>query len=114
MMMLMIVDDNSDIRGLIRSFTEDLATGVVECADGSQALRIYAEHKPDWVLMDIEMPGLDGITATRQIRTAFPDARVLIVTQYDDRESREEASRAGACGYVLKENLFELRRILRG
>jgi CheY-like chemotaxis protein len=109
---LMIVDDNPGMRRLIRSITGDLAASVVECADGSEALEAYAAHKPDWVLMDIEMPTLDGISATREITLAFPDARILIVTEYDDPDWREEARRAGACGYVLKESLPELRRIL--
>lgn len=113
-MKLMIVDDNPDMRRLIRSITSDLATCIVECADGAEAIQAYAAHKPDWVLMDIEMAALDGISAARRITLAFPDARVLIVTEYDDPDWRDEAWRAGACGYVLKENLSELRRILQG
>jgi CheY-like chemotaxis protein len=112
MMRLMIVDDNPGMRRLIRNITWDLAASVVECADGSEALDAYGAHKPDWVLMDIEMATLDGISATKEITLAFPDARILIVTEYDDPNWREEALRAGACGYVLKENLQELRQIL--
>ena len=62
--------------------------------------------------MDIEMKTLDGISATRQIKRTFPDARIVMVTEYDNDDWREEARRAGACEYVLKENLFALRRIL--
>lgn len=113
-MKLMIVDDSADMRRLIRSILSDLADSVVECADGCEALQTYAAHKPDWVLMDIEMPALDGISATRRITLAFPEARILIVTEYDDADWREEAWRAGACGYVLKESLAGLRRILQG
>ena len=113
MMRLMIVDDNVDMRRLIKCIVGDLASAIVECADGCQALDAYAENRPDLVLMDIEMAIVDGIRATRDITQAFPDARILIVTEYDDPNWREEARRAGAHGYVLKENLQELRRLLR-
>jgi NarL family two-component system response regulator LiaR len=113
MLKLMIVDDNPDMRRLIRSIVSDLADYIVECADGTQALHSYAAHKPDWVLMDIEMKPLDGISATREIKTAFPDAQIMIVTEYDDPDWREEARHAGACAYVLKENLADVRRTLQ-
>jgi CheY-like chemotaxis protein len=113
MLSLLIVDDNADMRRLIRSIVSDLASYIVECGDGSQAIQAYAAHKPDWVLMDIEMPALDGISATQEIKSGFPDARIVIVTEYDDANWREEARQAGACAYVLKENLPEVRRILQ-
>jgi CheY-like chemotaxis protein len=112
MMSLMIVEDNEPMRRMIRSVVADLAERIDECGDGAEAYARYADRRPDWVLMDIAMPGLDGITATLQIISAFPDARVLIVTDYDTVELRAAAREAGACGYVLKENLLELRRLL--
>jgi len=113
MLSVMIVDDNPDMRRLIKSIISDIASSVVECADGSQAIQAYAEHRPDWVLMDIEMKPVDGISATREIKSAFPAARILIVTEYNDPDWREEARLAGAAGYVLKDNLAEVRRILQ-
>ena len=106
------MEDNYQMRRLIKSIVGDLADMSFECGDGSEALEAYRTHKPDWVLMDIEMKTLDGISATRQIKAAFPDARVVIVTEYDNADWRFEASDAGACGYVLKENLLDVRRIL--
>ena len=76
------------------------------------AYAAYAAHRPDWVLMDIQLPGLDGIAATAQIRAAFPDARILVVSGYGDVRLRAAAREAGACGYVLKEDLLEIRRRL--
>lgn len=111
-MKLLIVDDNTEMRKLMRSLLEGLAEEIFECSDGSQAFAAYTLHRPDWVLMDIEMPQTDGITASRQLTNAFPAARVLVVTKYDDEEMREEAANAGACGYVLKENLPALRNFL--
>lgn len=111
-MRLMIVDDNADMRRLIKTITHGLADSFIECSDGLQALQQYAAQKPDWVLMDIEMPTLDGIAATKEIKLAFPSARILIVTEYDDAYWREESERAGACGYVLKDSLSQLRSLL--
>jgi DNA-binding NarL/FixJ family response regulator len=111
-MKLLIVEDNEQMRRTIRSFMVDIADVVFECTDGADALAAYELRRPDWVLMDIEMKRMDGISATRQIMSSFPCARVMIVTDYDDPDLREAAHRAGACEYVVKENLLELRRIL--
>ncbi len=114
-MMLLIVDDNAAMRRLIRRLTSDLAERIEECVDGSEALAVYERHQfgaADWVLMDIEMPGMDGFSATRQLRTAHPEARILIVTKHNDEPLRERAFAYGACGFVNKENLLELRALL--
>ena len=111
-MKLLIVEDNEQMRRLIRFLVSELAEVVHECVDGSLALAAYAQQRPDWVLMDIKMAGTDGIAATRQITTAFPDARVIMVTDYDDMELRKEAGEAGAIEYIVKEDLLELPRIL--
>ena len=109
----MIVDDNADMRRIIRRMVSGIATEVIECEDGGGALAAYSHSQPDWVLMDIEMSGVDGITATRQITTAFPEAKIIIVTSYSDEPLRKAAQEAGACGYLLKENLLELRGLLQ-
>jgi len=80
--------------------------------EGEAALAAYQTHSPDVVLMDIELGQVDGITATRRITTADPAAHVIIVTSYDETDLREAARQAGARGYVLKENLCEMRRLL--
>jgi CheY-like chemotaxis protein len=111
-MKLLIVEDNAHMRRLIKGVVNNLFEAIFECSDGSEALAAYIEHEPDWVLMDIQMYALDGLSATWQITAAFPEARIVIVTEYDDPDRRQEAREAGACAYVLKENLLELRRIL--
>jgi DNA-binding NarL/FixJ family response regulator len=63
-------------------------------------------------MMDIKMPKLDGISATLRIKKAFPEARIVVVSQYDDPEVREGACRAGAAGYVLKDNLLAILEII--
>ena len=113
-MNLLIVEDNVIMRSLLRRMVAGLASVIYECGDGAEALAIYATHQPDWVLMDIRMKRIDGLQATRQIKAAFPDARVIIVTNHDDADSREAARAAGACEYVLKDNLLDVVRILTG
>lgn len=108
---ILIVEDNADMRRTIKELLGDLGE-VYECSNGLEAFSAYSQYCPDWVLMDIKMAGMNGITATRKIKSVFPHARIVIVTGYDDAELREAARRAGACEYVLKENLTEARRVL--
>ncbi len=113
-MKVLIVDDNKGIRRLLKRTvleTEDTST-VLECGDGAEALACYAKNLPDVVLMDIRMPVMDGLEATRRIRTLHPCARVVIVTDYDDEDLRHAATEAGACGYSLKQNLADLIQVL--
>lgn len=109
---LLIVDDKAQVRSMIRRFLGDLATEISETDDGESALDAYTAFLPDWVLMDIEMKHTNGIVATERIRAAYPEANIVIVTNYDDDCLRERATAAGACGYVLKENLLALRSML--
>jgi two-component system response regulator DegU len=109
----LIVEDNENMRRMIRSLVSEFAGDVYECADGAAALPAYAAYRPDWVLMDLKMKDVDGIAATNQITTAFPDAKVIIVTDYDDDDLRGASRRAGAGWYVNKENLLNLPQILR-
>ena len=111
-MRLLIVDDHSAMRRMIGKVVSDLVSDIEECGDGEEALASYIQYRPDWVLMDIEMSRMDGITATREILMSFPSAKVVIVTRHDDEQLREVARNAGACGYVLKENLIAIRELL--
>jgi DNA-binding NarL/FixJ family response regulator len=112
-MKLLIVEDSPSVRRVIRSIVAMLADEIYECEDGADALPAYVAHKPDWVLMDIAMKNMNGIKATKLIKDQFPDAKIIIVANFDEADLRESALQAGACGYVLKENLFELRKLLK-
>jgi DNA-binding NarL/FixJ family response regulator len=112
-MTVLIVDDNAGVRRLLRRAVLDSAIAIWECADGAEALTAYADRQPDIVLMDIRMPRKDGLAATRQIREFHPDARVVMVTDYEDEDLRKAASEAGACGYVVKQNLTDIGRLMR-
>ena len=109
---ILIVDDHAETRRMTRFFLRDLPFDFEECADGADALDCYKKFLPDWVLMDWEMKRMNGLTAMRQITEKYPQARVLMFTQYDDKELREMARKAGASGFVLKENLMDLRRLI--
>ena len=113
MMTVLIVEDNAKMRRMLKSLVADLASAVHECSDGAEALAAYAVHRPDWVLMDVMMSETDGITATREIHQAFPQARIVIITNYDDDDLRQAATEAGACGFVLKENLLEVLTLMQ-
>jgi len=107
-MKVLIVEDNPAVRHVIRSVVETVADEIRECANGAEALAAYAAERPDFVLMDIEMEAMDGITATRHLMVADPSARVIIVTDHDQPDLREAAHEAGASGYVVKDNLLDL------
>jgi len=109
---ILIVDDNASVRRLIRSILPPFASEIYECANGADALTTYQDRRPDVVLMDIRMGEMDGIQATERIKAADQGARILIVTDYDDEELRRAAMRAGAWGYVLKNNLLALVQLL--
>jgi len=111
--MILIAEDNPLMRKMIRSLVEDLASEIVECADGAAALPLYERHYPDWVLMDISMRPVDGLTATRSILASFQSARVVIVTEHDDAETRRSAFEAGASEFFGKDYLLPLRSLIK-
>jgi CheY-like chemotaxis protein len=113
-MKILIADDDARMRQMIKQILAGLATELHEAADGSEAVTLCAALRPDWVLMDFRMKPVDGLRATAEIKARFPETHVVIVSQYDDAELHAEATRVGACAYVLKENLAELKGILTG
>ena len=104
MIRILLVDDQALVRAgfrLILDAEDDLEV-VGEAADGGQAVTLATELAPDLVLMDIRMPGLNGIEATRKIKAAWPEIGVLILTVYDDEQYIYALIDAGAAGYLLK------------
>jgi DNA-binding NarL/FixJ family response regulator len=102
---ILLVDDQKLMREGLRILLElepDLDV-VGEAEDGQVALEVYAALQPDVVLMDVRMPGMDGVEATWRLRERWPAARVIILTTFDDEEYIFEGLRAGALGYLLKD-----------
>lgn len=102
---VLLVDDQRLMRDGLRTLLElesDLEV-VGEAEDGQAALQLYPKLHPDVVLMDIRMPGMDGVEATRRITGRWPEAKVIILTTFDDDAYVFEGLRAGALGYLLKD-----------
>lgn len=118
---LMIVDDHEVVRMGLRAAldVEPDFTVVAEASNGQEAIEKARAHRPDIVLMDVRMDGMDGIEACRELRSELPDTRVLMLTSYAEEETVVAALLAGAAGYVLKNvaraRLLEaLRSVARG
>lgn len=118
---ILIADDHGLMRAGLRAVLEDEpAIEVVgEASNGEEVLHLTGELLPDIVLLDIGMPGIDGIEATRRLRRIYPQIQVLILTVYDEESLLREAIRAGASGYLIKraaedELLAAIQAVSRG
>jgi DNA-binding NarL/FixJ family response regulator len=118
---VVLADDHAVVRKGIREFLEEKGDILVvaEAVDGTEAIALVAEHRPDVAVLDIQMPGMTGIEATRRIKVEHPDVRVLILTAYDDDPYIFALLQAGASGYVLKtadsiELAHAVRAVYRG
>ena len=116
-MKVLICDDQALIRDsleLLLKLEKDLEV-IGQAQDGAEAVEQVARHQPDLVLMDLKMPGMNGIEATRQIRARWPQIKVLVLTTYDDDAWVFDAIRAGAAGYLLKDTpRAEVIKAVRG
>jgi len=111
-MRLLIADDNADMRALLRRVCESIASETRDCADGVQAVEAYGEFNPDWTIMDIGMPQMDGLAATRLIVAAHPGARIMVVTQQRGFQYEQAAREAGAVAFMVKDDLPQLPQFL--
>ncbi|GAB4418559.1 MAG: response regulator transcription factor [Anaerolineales bacterium] len=104
-MKIIICDDQAVVRDgleMLLNLEKDIQV-IGTAQDGAEAVELVSKYQPDLVLMDLKMPGMNGIEATRQIRAKFPHVKVLVLTTYDDDEWVFDAIRAGASGYLLKD-----------
>ena len=114
---LLIADDDPVMRMLLGAIARgDPALELVaSAADAEEAIALAVEHRPDVVLLDIEMPAGGGLRAAREIRSALPDARVLALSAHSDDAARADMAAAGADGYVVKGTPpADVARVLRG
>ena len=101
---LMLADDHRMLReGLRRSLTDEGFDVVGEASDGDEAVRLADSLRPDVILMDVTMPDVDGVEATRRIHQQHPEIRVVMLTMHADQSVIAEALRAGASGYLVKD-----------
>jgi DNA-binding NarL/FixJ family response regulator len=118
---IVVADDHTLVRAGLRSLLEDLpdVQVVAECGDGREALAAVDAHRPDIALLDISMPGLNGLDAAARIVAASPGTRVVIVSMHSNERYVAQALAAGVAGYVLKNAAIEelpilLRSVMRG
>jgi len=110
---ILIVDDCAEMRQLVKQIVRKLSETVFEREDGDEVLTAYDKYRPDWVVMDVEMKRMDGLTATAILVSHHPQAKVVVVTKYADANTREAAMKAGAVSFVGKDDLLCLRSILQ-
>jgi len=101
---ILIVDDHEVVRDGLRNILLSLENISIagEAGNGEDAIKLYSSVKPDLVIMDISMPGMNGIEATRIIKEKDPDAKILILTMHDNQEYLNQIIRSGAKGFILK------------
>jgi DNA-binding NarL/FixJ family response regulator len=105
---ILLADDHRIFRDGLRTMFQQAGDDVVaEAGDGLSAVDLCARHHPDLVIMDVAMPGLNGIEALRRIKSKNPDVTVIMLSMHDDLQFIVESLRAGAAGYLLKESAFE-------
>jgi two-component system chemotaxis response regulator CheY len=108
---ILIADDATHVRRVCKVILSEYGYCVIEAENGLAAVKRFVWHRPDVVLMDIDMPELDGLGALVQIRQHDPHARVIMVTAAAEKDKVVAAIRAGACDYVLKP--FRVKQVLR-
>lgn len=97
---------------MIRMLIEDIDTQILECSDGGEAIEAYETNLPDFLLMDINMPPVDGLTAAKEILSRHPEAKIIIVSQHQDARTRETALAIGVTAFVGKDDLTPLRDLI--
>ncbi len=112
----MIVDDNSKMRQMIRNILQcnlNQEIEIFECDSGEEAVEQYDIFSPDWVLMDIKLNKMNGLTAAEIITKKDPRTKIIAVTQYNEAVYKNKAKKIGVCAFVLKDNLHELVTIIK-
>jgi DNA-binding NarL/FixJ family response regulator len=114
-MTFLIADDNQRFRKSVSRYLHTKIPDhhtIFEASDGGEAAAMYEQARPDWTLMDIAMEPMDGLAGSRAILRAHPEARIIILTNYNDPDYRAAAKEVGVSAFVLKERLIDLLTIL--
>jgi len=100
---VVLADDSKTMRQLLRTILDGMGLDIVgEANDGNQALTLTAQHQPDLVCLDVEMPNMGGIDALAKIRAKHPKIKIIMVTSHAERNTVQQAASLGACGYIIK------------
>lgn len=111
-MRLLIADDNSRVRQLIKILVRRSFDRIFECYDGDEVVASYEKNRPDWVFLDIQMARVDGITAAKELISRHPDARIMMISNFDDEELRKTTLGIGVKYYLNKNELYSLESII--
>lgn len=115
-MKVMIVDDHADMRRVLKNTVTFLApeqVEFVECESGEEAVLSYQKNIPDWVLMDIELQGIDGFETTSRISEAYPEAKIVFVSSHSSQTFRKQAEKLNAYGFVSKDRLSDIKELIQ-
>jgi len=113
-MKILLVEDNAEMRRLLKSIIEKIADEILEASNAIEAVALYRAERPDWVLMDVFMKPTDGLTAAETIKSVDSDARIVFVSNHTDKRTREAAHNAGGTAFFGKDDLLSLLEFLRG
>src|SRR6185503_19126406 len=113
-MKLMIVEDHAGIRKKIRELLARPDMEAREYATGEEAISAASSFQPDWIIMDVHLPGVNGFEATKTIHTELPSARIIMISADDKNDLREPARAAGAMEFLCKHDLARLPRMIYG
>ncbi|MCI0666100.1 MAG: response regulator [Acidobacteria bacterium] len=109
---ILIAEDHEDNRVALKMMLQLSGYQVLEAADGSEAIEVADRNKPDLILMDISLPAIDGIKATRELRNRAQKMPIIIVSAYDNEEARDDALHAGGTDYLSKPINFDELKLL--
>lgn len=112
LMKYLIVDDHPRTRRSVRESLWQPGDTFQESSTGEEAVELYKRMLPDWVIMDVRMPGVGGLVAASRITTEHAEAKILVLSQFDDPDVAEAARRAGALAFLNKENIADLTDVL--
>lgn len=110
---ILVVDDSPAVREVVRQFWTPAEALILEAASGEEAILRYSDERPDWVVMDLRMPGMGGLRAMEAIRRLDHEARIIAMSQFVEPECATAARRAGALQFVNKEDLLQITRVIQ-
>lgn len=112
-MKIVVIEDNDNMRSYINGLVKNISEVVGNGESGEDAINLYEKLKPDLMIMDIELKGMDGLTASMEIKQSHPNAKFIFVTNYNDSSLKQKALSIKGSYFFLKENLNEFVQLIK-